>query len=155
MLDTEVNSRIRSLDIKQRKIYEVINKWERDYIKNRSCVLHVDTPRVNLFITSSGGCGKSHLIKTVYHSLTKTLCSKKSEKPKALLLAPTGVAAINIKGMTIRSTLSIPIGHRGQHVPPLGDKRRSKLKNKLSELCVVIIEEIYMVYNLLLLYIHQ
>ena len=79
MIDTEVNSRIRSLNIKQREIYEVINKWARDYIKNRSCILHIDTPPLHLFITGSGGCGKSHLIKTVYHSLTKTLCSKNSD----------------------------------------------------------------------------
>ena len=32
---------------------------------------------------------------------------------------------------------------------------RSKLRSKLSELCVVIIVEISMVSNLLLLYIHQ
>ena len=35
MLGTEENSRIRSLNIKQRGIYEVINKWVRDYIKTR------------------------------------------------------------------------------------------------------------------------
>ena len=63
MIDTEVNSRIRSLNIKQTEIYEVINKWARDYIKNRSCVLHIDTPPLHLFITGSGRCGKSHLIK--------------------------------------------------------------------------------------------
>ena len=155
MIDTEVNSRIRSLNIKQREIYEVINKWARDYIKNRSCVIHIDTPALHLFITGSGGCGKSHLIKTVYHSLTKTLCSKNSDNPKVLLLVPTGVAAINIEGMTIHSGLGIPIGHHGKHVPRLGDKMRSKLRSKLSELCVVIIDEISMVSNLLLLYIHQ
>ena len=72
-----------------------------------------------------------------------------------MLLAPTGVATINIEGMTIHSGLGIPIGHRGKHVPRLGDKMRSKLRSKLSELCVVIIDEISMVSNLLLLYIHQ
>ena len=74
-----------------------------------------------MFITGSGGCGKSHLIKTLYHSLTKTLCSKNSDKPKVLLLAPTDVVAINIEGMTIHSGLGIPIGHHGKHVPRLGD----------------------------------
>ena len=69
MLDTEVN-------IKRREIYEVINKWVRNYIENRSYVLHIDTPPLHLFITGSVGFGKSHLIKTVYHSLTKTLCLK-------------------------------------------------------------------------------
>ena len=43
----------------------------------------------------------------------------------------------------------------GKNVPRLGDKMRSKLRNKLSEVGVVIIDEISMVSNLLLLYIHQ
>ena len=64
-LDTEVNSRIRSLNIKQRDINEVINKWAMDYIKNRSCIWHNDTSPLHLFITGSRECGKSHLIKTV------------------------------------------------------------------------------------------
>ena len=147
MLDTEVNSRIRSLNIKKREVYEVINKWARDYINNRSCVLHIDTPPLHLFITGSGGCGKSHLIKTVYHSLTKILCSKNSDEPKVLLLAPTGVAAI--------SSYDHPFRIRYSNVPRLGDKMRSKLRSKLSALCVVIIDEISMVSNLLLLYIQQ
>ena len=54
---------------------------------------------LHLFITGTGGCGKSHLIKTIYHSLTKMLCSIRSVKPKVLLLAPTGVTAINIEDM--------------------------------------------------------
>ena len=33
--DTEVNSKIRSLNQKQREIFEVVNKWARDYTKNR------------------------------------------------------------------------------------------------------------------------
>ena len=83
------------------------------------------------------------------------LCAKESEKPKVLLLAPTGVAAINIEGTTIHSGLGIPIGHHGKNVPRLGDKMRSKLRNKLSEVGVIIIDEKSMVSNLLLLYIHQ
>ena len=59
-----------------REIFEVINKWARDYIKNKSSVLHNDISPLYLFVTGSGGCGKSHRIKTVYHSLTKTLCAK-------------------------------------------------------------------------------
>ena len=51
--------------------------------------------------------------------------------------------------------MGIPIGHHGKSVPNLSDKMRSKLRNKLSELGVIIIDEISMVSNLLLLYIHQ
>ena len=84
------------------------------------CFAHSRSSPLHLFITGSGGYGKSHLIKTVNHSLTKTLYSKNSDKPKVLLLVPTGATAINIEGMTIHSGLVIPIGHHGKHVPRLG-----------------------------------
>ena len=155
MPDTEINSKIYSLNTKQREIFGVINKWARDYIKKLSSVLHNEILPLHLFVTGSGGCGKSHLVNIVYHSLTKMLCAKQSEKPKVLLLAPTGVAAINIEGITIHSWLGIIIGHHGENVLRLSDKMRSKLRNKLSEVGVIIIYEISMVSNLLMLYIHQ
>ena len=75
--------------------------------------------------------------------------------PRVLLLAPTGVVAVNIDSMTIHSGLAIPIGHHGKNVPRLSDKIYTQLRNKLSEVSVVIIDEISIVSNLLLLYIHQ
>ena len=54
-----------------------------------------------LFITGNGGCGKSHLAKPLsYHS-------GEPETPKVLLLAPTGVAAVNVSGNTIHSGIGI------------------------------------------------
>jgi PIF1 helicase. len=51
------------------------------------------------------------LIKTLYASVSKTLNFRtlSVEKPKVLLLAPTGVAAVNISGTTIHSGLGIPV----------------------------------------------
>ena len=86
MPDSEVNSKISSLKTKQREIFEVINKWAPDYVKYSSCLLKESISPLHLFISGSGGCGKSHLIKTVYNSLSKTLTSKKSDKPTVLLV---------------------------------------------------------------------
>ena len=77
-----------------------------------------------------------------------------SDNPKVLLLAPTGVAAINIDGTTIRTGLGIPVGYFGKNLPRLTYKMRSSLRNKLCELRALIIDEISMVSNLQLLYIH-
>ena len=154
--DSEINYKIRSLNTNQREIFEVINKWARDYVKHSSCLLHKSISPLHLFITGSEGCGKYHLIKTVYNLLlSKTLTSKSSDKPRVLLLAQTGVAAVDIDGMTIHSGLGIPISHHGMNIPRLSDKMCSQLKNKLSGVSVVIIDEISMVSNILLLYIHQ
>ena len=58
---------------------------------------------VHLFITGGGGCGKSHLLRTIYQAVTKTLMYNGGDPDKArvLLLAPAGVAAVNIDGATI------------------------------------------------------
>ena len=76
------------------------------------------------------------------------------DKPKVLLVAPTGVAAVNIDGTNIHTSSVIPIGRYGKNLPRLNDKKRSALRNKLCELRTLIIDEISMVSNLQLLYIH-
>ena len=55
----------------------------------------------------------------------------------------------------MHSALGIPVDCRGLQVPKLSNKRKSTLRLKLEELKVIIIDEISMVSNKLLLYIHQ
>ena len=72
------------------------------------------------------------------------------------MLAPTGVAAVNVDGSTIHSALGISVDFSSAKcVSKLSDKRRCFLREKLSELKVIITDEISMVSNKLLLYIHQ
>ena len=63
-------------------------------------------------------------------------------KPRVLLLAPTDVAAININGNTIHSSLHIPC--RGKLLP-LNDANKAELRNKYSKVEPVIIDAISMV----------
>ena len=115
----------------------------------------VSIDSLHIFITGNAGYGKSFLTKVLSQSLTKTFSYRNSglEKPKVLLLAPTGVASINIDGTTIHTALQIPVGYFGKNLPSLNDKMRSMLRNKLSELSVVIIDKISMVSNVLLLHV--
>ena len=154
--DDELNEKIRSLNRKQRQILDIIHDWAKRYVKNLQVHIPFGINTLIVFITGNGGCGKSHLIRTIYHSLTKTLSNRamSSDKPKVLLLASTDVAAINIDGTTIHTGLSIPVGYIGKNLPRLTDKMRSSLRNKLCELRDLIIDEISMVSNLQLLYIH-
>ena len=77
------------------------------------------------FISGSGGCGKSHLIKTIYQTAIKTFRYTliNPERPIVLLLAPTGVAAINIEGTTINSGLSIP-KNAGYKLSAMSDQKK-------------------------------
>ena len=74
------------------------------------------------------------------------------EKPRILILAPTGVAATNIDGTTIHTALGINVGHK---LYPLNDRQRGILRNKLSEIKFIIIDEISMVSSVLFYQVHQ
>ena len=65
---------------------------------------------INLFITGGAGTGKSHTIKAIFHAAVKTFrhATLEPEMTAVLLVAPTGVAAINKNGTTINSALAIP-----------------------------------------------
>ena len=69
-----------------------------------------------------------------------------------MLLAPIGVAAININGNSIHSGLHIPC--RGKLLP-LNYANKAKLRNKYSEVELVIIDEISMVSGTLFYQIHK
>ena len=109
-----------------------------------------------LFITGGAGAGKSHIIKTIYQTATKTFRHGPEDPDKpVLLLAPTRVAAINIGGNTINSGLAISKNIFGEHVGPPSDERKSTLRTKLSNLKLLVIDEMSMVSNLMLQYIHE
>ena len=105
-----------------------------------------DVQPVYLFLKGGRGIGKSHLINSIYHTITNP------ENPTVLLMAPTG--AININGTTMHTTLAIP-KESGDNRPPLSDQKRTQITRALSDFKLVIIDEISMVSNATLLHIHQ
>ena len=64
------------------------------------------------------------------------------EKPRVLLLAPSGVTAVNIDGIAIYSGLGINC--KGQFYP-LNEKENAYIRNKLSEVKLIFIDEISIV----------
>ena len=87
------------------------------------------------FVTGSAGTGKSYIIRLLVNSLN-------NNKSNYLLIAPTGVAAQNIGGTTIHSTLRIVSTQTGFYTLSLYD---NEYQNKLKKIDTIIIEEISMV----------
>ena len=73
---------------------------------------------------------------------------------KVLLIAPTGVAAININGTTVNSALGIPPNNK-MDLPSLSSEKKCTLRNMYLELQAVIIDEISMISNVRLMQIHR
>ena len=94
----------------------------------------------HIFITGGAGVEKFHLIKIIFWSLNKVLWYKcgDADKPRILLLPPTGVAVININETTIHSGLGINVGSK---LYPLNDQQHAALRNKLAEVRLIIIDE--------------
>ena len=63
-----------------------MNKWARDDVKNQSCKVFKQVKPIHLLITGGAGVGKSHLMRTIYLSVTKTLMYRgdNPDKPCAL-----------------------------------------------------------------------
>ncbi|XP_078375419.1 uncharacterized protein LOC144658809 isoform X2 [Oculina patagonica] len=154
--DDELRNSVRTLNVKQRFTYDIVLSWCRKMIKNVNCVNKQTIKPIHIFVTGGGGGGKSHLIRTIYHTAVNTFkyTALNPSLPAVLVMAPTGVAAINISGTTVNTALGIP-KDTGIILPPLPDQKKTLLRLSFSELKLLIIDEISMVSNKMLLHIHQ
>ncbi len=117
-VDVELNAGI-NLDAEQTTAYNLMND-----------------SNANLFITGKAGTGKSFLLK---HFVNET-------KKRVLVLAPTGIAALNANGVTIHSAfgwdnLQLNIDEISDKKLKLKTEKRQVLKNVQT----IIIDEISMV----------
>ena len=96
----------------------------------------VEHTGISIFLTGKAGTGKTTFLRTL----------KEKSSKRSIIVAPTGVAAINAGGMTIHSFFQLPLS---PFVPEANFKNRfdySKEKRKIIRtLDLLIIEEISMV----------
>lgn len=93
----------------------------------------LNTTRRSLFITGRAGTGKSTLLKHFRNNTEK----------QAVVLAPTGVSALNVKGQTIHSFFGFAPNIRPDQVGK--EKPTKALMDILIHLDVMIIDEVSMV----------
>ena len=96
----------------------------------------VEHTSISIFLTGKAGTGKTTFLRTL----------KEKSSKRSIIVAPTGVAAINAGGMTIHSFFQLPLS---PFVPEVNFKNRfdySKEKRKIIRtLDLLIIDEISMV----------
>lgn len=92
----------------------------------------VENTNTSLFITGKAGTGKTTFIKGI----------QKLIKKKFLVLAPTGIAAMNVKGLTLHSFFGLPFTAMGpKDWPKVNDGHR----DLLTKVDSIIIDEASMV----------
>lgn len=93
----------------------------------------------NVFLSGSGGTGKSYLIKSIYHKL-------KDMGITVFKTGSTGVAAVNIDGMTLHSWAGVQLGDKDAmtyFITITGRNKKAQLRWKATT--VLIIDEISMI----------
>ena len=146
---------IRGLNSKQRQVV----MFNRAWCKRAVIALKNGEPvrPYHVFVSGPGGVGKSHVISLIRNDTVRLLRLSGKIQPEdvaALLTAPTGGAAFNIEGMTLHSGLVLSIS-KASLCRPLTQDKLNTLRMKLSNLQLVIIDEVSMVGSNMLLQVHK
>lgn len=87
---------------------------------------------MRLIVLGNAGCGKSFVINSIADALTLKFSVKTGphDPPPAICLAaPTGLAAMQIKGSTIHSVFGIEVQHgRDSAMRPLKPKKLNQIR---------------------------
>ena len=101
----------------------------------------------HIFLSWSGGVGKSHLIKLIHHDTGRLLKLARCINPEdvtVLLTAPTCVAAYNISGMTLHSAFFLKPSRFGFNYLPLAAEKQALMEKALHSMQLLIIDEVSM-----------
>lgn len=118
----------------QQHIIEFFNKQLDEIKLNKT-----NDKNKRVIIYGKAGCGKSLIVKYI----TGKLIENFKTEDNFLLMAFTGMAAININGNTIHSLLNIDTFNYNQQ--PLSQERKINLQSKLRNCKFIIIDEISMI----------
>ena len=145
--NTDLTKLINSLNLKQYKFYQYIIQKE----------LQNENEQTLVCLHGGAGTGKSYTLKAIYQTLNKILNNKPGQKTNdltTLLIAPTGKAAHNIKGHTIHAAFHIPANQSLANYTQLSWDNINSYRSKYINLKWIICDEISMVSNYMLKFIH-
>jgi ATP-dependent DNA helicase PIF1 len=94
----------------------------------------------NIFLTGAGGSGKTATVKRI-------LTRFEERKIKFQVVAPTGIAALPLRGMTTYAFLGLKPDSLRLPIKYLAKKSKNYIRKRIEKLTVIIIDEISMVDN--------
>ena len=140
MSEDEYLSKINSLNSQQRKIFDDFNERITD---------PEDEIPFYLYIGGEAGTGKSYLLNLMIQSTNRlpNYSGQSLDKPRCLVMAPTGVAAYIVKGSTIDSSLGIQPQSKRKSFTPGSASRNSNMRFLYEDVKVIFLDEASMCGN--------
>jgi len=136
--DIDISEMIAKLNMDQKRVFDRVITT----VRSENSILR-------LYVSGEGGTGKSYLIKTIKCWIKQNL------KKDTAVAAPTGIAAFNIDGLTIHRLLQLPVEHGNTpKYKRLSDHVLKLLRAELNDVILFVIDEVSMISNLTLMYIH-
>jgi ATP-dependent DNA helicase PIF1 len=119
---------------------------ETIYKKEQAIVLTAEQEAVvemaleghNIFLTGAGGSGKTATVKRI-------LARFEERKIKFQVVAPTGIAALPLRGMTTYAFLGLKPDSLRLPINYLAKKSKNYIRKRIENLAVIIVDEISMV----------
>uniref|UniRef100_A0A914P577 ATP-dependent DNA helicase n=1 Tax=Panagrolaimus davidi TaxID=227884 RepID=A0A914P577_9BILA len=139
----EIEEDVKALQDDQKEIYDSIIK----FIHDQDDATKPESRR--WLVSGAGGFGKSHLIEVLDQKLTLEYSPSKEDRfnaPAVMICAPTGRAAVTVKGYTCHSLLGITV----DNFYPLSGDRLDALRNQTRNCKLLVIDEISQCSNELL-----
>ncbi|XP_026826365.1 uncharacterized protein LOC113562157 [Ooceraea biroi] len=138
--EVNVDEMVTQLNTDQKRIFDRIT----------AAVSDDNNEVLRLYVSGEGGTGKSFLIKTIRCWIKKYIGDKDTA-----VTAPTGIAAFNIDGLTIHRLFQLPVEHgRTAKYKQLSDIALKVIRDELKNVVLIIIDEVSMILNITLMYIH-
>ena len=155
LMDREFRQLIASLNTKQHIPFDIVVHHTRELHKHRMKIHHKPPEPFHLFVTGGAGTGKSHVIRAIKEHMERSM-SGSQEMHACMLMAPTGIAAFNIGGLTIHRALRLQVEHgRTAHQLQLNALALHDLRNLWQGVHTIIIDEISMVSYEMLKSVHS
>ena len=152
--DKELFAKVRTLDRDQRTVIDMIVGFARRHEMANNQRGKNPWPEAPLMLVhGNAGTGKSHVIDVLSQLLQRTFrrAGDDPNNPYILRLAFTGNAAAIIQGQTINSTFNLRFDN---FITSYNDKTRDLRRKELSNLKLIIIDEISLVRSDMLYQIH-
>ena len=99
-----------NLNAKQRKAFDMVVQYTSALHKFHLGQEAQPKP-IRIFITGGAGTGKSYVIRAIKEHIERSVQGS-DQVHGCMVMAPTGVAAFNVDGLTIHRALNLQVEHR-------------------------------------------